>query len=368
MNKKILIVSLGTGSGHIRAAKAIEGSVREKDPSASILNIDFLDYTRPILKSFYTGLYVRIVTLAPGLYRFLYKKVTPGSTKARLIFDRINSAFFKKTVFDFDPDVVICTHFVPANLISFWKRSYGLHAKTFMVITDYEAHALWADKGIDQYFVASESTKDDLVRVGIDSDSIFVSGIPIDEKFSKKYNKAEIRKKIGIDSNFTVSIFSGGFGIGPVGEMVSSIKSKISSINVIVVAGKNVELRKKLDSMVEHNKNIKIFGFVNNVEELMAVSDVIVSKPGGLTVAESLSMGVPLIISEPIPGQEEGNARFLLKNKVALDGGNSTKITEVLERLIKEKDLLKKLRANCVNLAKPLASIVIAKEVLKKTK
>ncbi|HRY60504.1 MAG TPA: glycosyltransferase [Patescibacteria group bacterium] len=374
--KKVLIVSLKAGAGHIKAAEAVEQAIKQKSNKASkqrnnktikqeiiVKNVDLLEYSTILSKKFYTQFYVDVVKYAPKFYDWLYHNIPSSSTDFRLLFDRINANEFKKFIFDFDPDVTVCTHFVAANIINFWREKYGLRTKTLLTVTDYESHSLWIDKDVDIYSVATDSVKKELTKAGIKKDRIFVTGIPIDKKFSKKYDGEKIRKKLEIDKGFTTAIFSGGFGMGPLEGVLRNIQYSIPNIQILVVAGKNIELKEKLEKIAGDNRNIKIFGFVDNIEELMAVSDIIITKPGGLTVSESLAMGNPLIISNPIPGQEEANSKFLLKNKAALRSDDPKGIAKLVKKVMKDKVLLKKLKTNALKIATPNAADDVAKIV-----
>ncbi len=363
--KRVLIVSLRAGAGHIKAAEAIEMGLRKQHPEIKIENIDFLDYADFLSQRFYGEWYLDLVRAVPALYGWLYKNIKPSSTDYRLIFDRINAREFKEKVFDFNPDLIICTHFVPANLLTYWRDKYhGLHAQIYLIVTDFEAHSLWADAKVDRYFVANEQVKKQLLRYKIAQSKIKVTGIPIDEKFLKKFDKKEIRKRLGLEDKFTVAIFSGGFGIGPVAETLKKILKMSEDFQVIIVAGKNAELYHTLTEIVRDGKRkVLLYRFVTNIEELMAISDVIVSKPGGLTVAESLAMNIPLIISSPIPGQEEANARFLIKNRVALRADSAKKVVDTLRKMMKNRKVLEKLKKQIKKIAKPKATADIIKSL-----
>lgn len=361
--KKVLVVSLRAGAGHIKAAEAIENAIKMKRTDLRVQTIDFLDYSNILSKTFYSKWYVDLVKYAPQLYRLIYEKASPTSTIFRLVFDRINAQPFKEYISKFKPDLIICTHFVAANIVNHWRQKYGFDYKVWLTITDYEAHSLWVDRDVDLNFVALPEVAKYLVQNGIDKKKIKVTGIPIDLKFTKKYDKEKILKKFGLSKKFTVSVFSGGFGMGPLEEILRNIQYSIPNIQVLVVAGKNIELKQKLEKMAGDSKNIKIFGFVNNMEEFMAVSDIIISKPGGLTVSESLSMGTPLLMANPIPGQEEANVRFLLKNKAGLRVDEPDRIVKLIKKVLKNKRILIELRKNIRKIAKPKAVLEIIKEV-----
>jgi len=376
--KKILVVSLRAGAGHIKAAEAIEKAIRQrrtgkiKKPFLQVQTIDFLDYSNILSKTFYSKWYIDIVKYAPQLYKLLYEKVSPTSTIFRLVFDRINAQPFKEYIIKYKPDLIICTHFVAANIANHWRKKYGFKYKVWLTITDYEAHSLWVDRDVDLNFVALPEVANYLVKNGIDKKKIKVTGIPIDLKFTKKYNKEKLLKKFGLRNKFTVSVFSGGFGMGPIESILLQILNFKFEINVLVVCGKNEELKQKLEGLVKDEKGIedppiagrvKIFGFVNNMEEFMAASDLIISKPGGLTVSESMAIGTPLLMSNPIPGQEEANVRFLLKNKAGLRADKPEEIVKLIKKVLKKRSILLELKKNLRKISKPRAVLEIIKEI-----
>jgi len=364
---KVLIISLRAGAGHVKAAEALKKAFDKIASKVETKVIDFLDYSTILSKKFYSDLYIDIVNKAPDLYAWLYKRITPTSTTFRLLFDRINAAKFKKYILEYQPDVVIATHFVPANLLTFWRKTYKLKYKVGIVVTDYEAHCLWADKQADFYAVATKEVKKSLIKFGIDAEIIKEIGIPIDLKFLKRYSKNKIYKKFGLKKKFTISIFSGGFGMGPIEKIFENLNNLSEDFQLIVLAGKNKELFSHLKKAAQREtKKILIFGFVDNIEEVMAISDIIITKAGGLTVTECLAMGVPLMISNPISGQEEANSRYLLSHRAALRADKSDEIKSLIKNIIKNKEILRKLRYNIKKIAKPRAALKIAELIKEK--
>ena len=355
--KKVLVVSLRAGAGHVKAAEALAQAIKKNKKDIIVENIDFLDYSNILSKKFYSQLYIDVVKYTPDFYAWLYKNVKPASTSFRLIFDRINAQEFKKKVFDFSPDLIICTHFVAANLLTYWREKNGLKYKVWLVVTDFEAHKLWLDKRVDAYFVAIDLVKKQLVKWGINEKIIHVTGIPINEKFTKNYNKTEIKKKLGLENIFTIAVFSGGFGMGPVEKIIKSILKMTDKFQLIITVGKNKELFGRVKKAAKSSdKKVFIYGFINNMEEMMVAADIIVSKPGGLTVSESMAMGSPLLVSNPIPGQEEANSRYLLEHKAGMRADTPKEITRALGAILKNKEILLKLSSNMKKIAKPEAA------------
>lgn len=355
--KKVLVVSLRAGVGHVKAAEAIERAIKKNKKDIIVENIDFLDYSNILSKKFYSQLYIDVVKYTPDFYAWLYKNVKTASTSFRLIFDRINAQKFKQEVLKFSPDLIICTHFVAANLLTYWREKNNLNYKVWLVVTDFEAHKLWLDKRVDAYFVAVDFVKKQLIKWGINEKAIHVTGIPINEKFTKTYDKEKTRKKLKIKNIFTIDVFSGGFGMGPVEKIIQSILKIKDDFQIMIITGRNKELYKRMNELAKtSDKKILTYGFVDNIEELMTAADIIITKSGGLTVSESMAMGSALLISNPIPGQEEANSRYLLEHKAALRADSPAKITEALKKILNNKDILLKLSSNMKKIAQPVAA------------
>lgn len=359
--KKILIVSLKAGAGHLKAAQAIEVALKEKYPGEEIKNIDLLDYATILSKEFYDEWYLDIVNAVPKFYAWMYERLDPKSTKWRLVSDRMNAHKFQDFVFDFKPEIIFCTHFVPANLLTFWRKKYHQNYKIITTLTDYEAHPLWVDNEFDLYTVATDEVKKQMIEFGADENKIITTGIPVDKKFAQKFNKKEILQKLTLEDKFTVALLAGAFGTGPMVEIFKELISSISDFQIIAVTGKNEDLRGRLTGIAQSSpKKVKILGFINNMEEIMAASDIAISKAGGLTVSESLAIGLSLIITNPFPGQEEANTKFLEKNLAAFSAQTPAEIVGIIENIIKRPELLRQMAENIQKISKPKAAFAIA--------
>lgn len=359
--KKILIVSLKAGAGHLKAAQAIERAIKLKYPNFEVKNIDLLDYASILSQKFYGDWYLDIAKKVPEFYAWLYDQLDSSSTKIRLLSDRMNTQKFQKFTKDFQPDLVICTHFVPANLLTYWREKYKYQFKIVLILTDYEAHKLWVDNNVDMYTVATEYVKKQFIKYGADEKKVHVTGIPIDVKFSKSFDKNNIRTKLGLKNQFTVALFAGAFGVGPLKEVFTKIIEIEKQFQMIAIAGKNKELYNEfLELSKKSNKTIRVFGFVDNMEEIMAVSDIAISKAGGLTVSECLAINLPIIVSHPFPGQEEANTRYLLNNQAAFMAEKTEETIDIIQRILKNPLILEQIKANIKTIFKPNAALEIA--------
>jgi processive 1,2-diacylglycerol beta-glucosyltransferase len=231
---------------------------------------------------------------------------------------RIRFALF---VAAFKPDVVLCTHYAPVEAVAQMNRERaiirGRRPLLVSVVTDFEAHALWMAAGVDLYCVAAEETKARLVARGAVSGDVVASGIPIAAKFSTKVHVVGVRRALGLRDDLpTVLVLSGGFGMGPVGKILAELDKVEREFQSVVVCGRNEDLRRELAAQ-DRRHPTRVLGFAANMHEMMMVADLIITKPGGLTSSEALAVGRPLLIIDPIPGQEAANSDFLLERGAA---------------------------------------------------
>ncbi len=364
---KILVVSTKAGFGHLKAAQAIEEEIISSHRRIEVKNVDLLDYSTFVTKEIYSRLYIDMVHNIPRFYGWLYDNLKSGTKDIRVIFDRINTQKFQNMVFNYDPDIVVCTQFIPANILTFWRQKYKRKYKVAIIMTDYEAHPLWVDNQADLYFVANQDVKSQMIEYGLSPEKINITGIPISNKFSRRLVKKKLRKQLGISGQFTVLVLSGGAGVGPIEEVVDQLCRMSNKINILVVAGKNEDIYDIACEKSNRCKSfLKVYKFVENVEELMFASDLIIGKSGGLVVSESLAVGTPLIIINPIPGQEEANANFLTRNLAAISAQNTSQIKNIVSNIIIREDLLSQLKQNAKKLSKPQAAKDIINIIIKK--
>jgi processive 1,2-diacylglycerol beta-glucosyltransferase len=318
--KKVLIVSVRAGAGHVKVAEALEKMFKIEHPDFEVKNIDLLDHSSALIKYIYGQGYLNMVKAIPELYAYSYKHYESAKNfvKPRLLLDKINFKDLFDVVDEFNPDLIIATHFIPGAI--FAKSQNRQKYKLVVTLTDYEFHPLWLIDDVDLFSVATEEMEDTLIFYGVDEGKIIVSGIPISPQFSEQKNKEELRKKFDLSSQSPVVLISAGsFGITPLENVVDEFKKIKSDFQMMVVCGNNEKLKKQLeDRMANETRLKKVFGFVDFMDELMVASDIMVTKPGGITVSESLAVGLPMIFIEPIPGQEEANADYLLEEGAAV--------------------------------------------------
>jgi len=262
---------------------------------------------------------------------------------------------FEQLVMSEQPEVIVTTHFLPNEVVGRLKRKHGLTTTLITCITDYYPHAFWRNQGIDLYVTPHESLAPRLQKLGVKKDQIYPLGIPIDPIFSVNQDQAQVRKKLGLDLNqFTILIASGGFGIGSFEELLFELDKIEGQLQILVVCGKNQKLEDELKEAVKRlKKNIKVYGYVQNMHELMEASDILISKSGGLTVTEAMAKGLPLIVTNPIPGQESSNCNFVVQNNAGKKADNPQQARSWITELQKNHSGLNTLKSNIKQLGRP---------------
>jgi processive 1,2-diacylglycerol beta-glucosyltransferase len=390
---RILIATLTAGGGHIAAAAAIEEAWRALRPDDTVERLDLTTFFSPLHRKIHADGYVQLVERAPELWGMFFgktdnPKIVRRINRIRRMFPSGSRKKFIRHLKEFNPDVVLCTHFEPLETLGRLKtpedgvpqrpkliEKMGFrrarpsenwqHPFIVSIVTDFEAHALWMDPCVDLYCVAAEETKARLVARGAAAANAVVTGIPIATKFSPKPDARDIRKTYGLRDNQPVLlVLGGGFGMGPVAEILTELDKVPGCFQTLVVTGRNEELRRKLVTQTRKHPT-HVLGFSTNMHELMTVADLIITKPGGLTTSEALALGKPLFILNPIPGQEAANSDFLLER------GAATKVNRVedlpfrIEKLLGSKKLGEMAKAAKV-LGRPQSATAVCKEVLKR--
>jgi processive 1,2-diacylglycerol beta-glucosyltransferase len=368
---RILIATITAGGGHIQAAAALEEAWHGLRPRDVVEKIDLQTFFSPLHRKVYTDCYVKMVAHAPELWGMIFKatdnpKLVRKLAALRRKFPPNSTKKFIRHVTHFKPDVVFCTHYLPVEILGKAREQWAAKPPfAVCVVTDFEAHALWMGEAVDLYCVAAEETRARLIARGATAENIIATGIPISGKFSAKPDDAAVRKRLGLrDDLATLLVLGGGFGMGPLAEILAELDKIDRPFQILVVAGRNEELRRELAAQ-DRRHPTHVLGFVTNMQELMAVSSMIITKPGGLTTSEALAMGKPLFIFNPIPGQEAANSDFLLER------GAAAKVTRVEDLPFRVTQLLgsKKLAVMGVaakTLGRPSAAPHICREVLQR--
>ncbi|PIQ89865.1 MAG: hypothetical protein COV72_00795 [Candidatus Omnitrophica bacterium CG11_big_fil_rev_8_21_14_0_20_42_13] len=367
MAKNILIAYISEVSGHRSAAEAVSKALKLLDPSCNVLGINLFHYTNPHSEKVINKLYNSIIKLMPRIWEYLYDnpKVVARTRKAKDIIHKFNSKKIKKLFDKFQPDVIACTQAFPCGMFADYKKMYNLDVPLIGVMTDFLPHAYWVYDNIDYYTVASDEARRKFIALGISPEKIKLTGIPIDPIFSVQRNKGKIASELGIDLSLpVVLVMGGGQGLGPIKTIIRKLDKMDTGLQVIVVTGTNEKLYKSLRRK-RREKNILVLRYVNNIFDLMSISSVVISKPGGLTMSEALAKKIIPIIISPIPGQEENNTNFLLMNNAAFKAKGTAHICSIIGDLFANHEKYTQIQHNIELIARPNAALDVARLILK---
>lgn len=366
MTKNILIFSVSIGSGHDSAAKALKNKFIDKIPDVNIKIIDTFDYINPTLHKVVVGSYMETLKFNPKVWGYLYRQAEYGDRIVDLgqILNKLLSYKLHQLIDDFKPDAIICTHAFPAGIMSILKAQTDLTVPIIVVLTDYTVHAYWIHDHIDYYIIPAEELKYECMNKGMVSESIRSFGIPIREEFSFNYDKKGLKEKLGLDDRQVVMVMGGGLGLGAVQETVKALLLSAHDLQILAVAGKNVRLYNQLIKIRKKHSNLHVFGYVENIVEHMSVADLIVTKPGGLTTAEVLAKKLPMVIVDPLPGQEHRNKDFLLNWGLAVKVNGRSSVSALINHLLENNLRMKHMKEMADYFSKPDAADRIADFVL----
>jgi processive 1,2-diacylglycerol beta-glucosyltransferase len=375
--KRILILSASAGNGHVIAAHALEKAFKGMPEVAEVRSIDALKYTNRLFQNFYSKLYTQLVAKAPTFLGWWYKTSDePWKTdKMRLMLDRLNTAPLIKLITAFDADITVCTHFLPAELISYLIAEKKLQARLSIVVTDLDFHAMWLSRAFHRYFVALEETKVHLMKLGLPGDRISVSGIPIDTTFRSHSTEEQraIRIGLGLDPALPVLLVSAGaLGASPAEIILEELFDLKVPVQIVLLSGKNMILKQELEELgaqvPSSTIHVKVVGYTTEVSRYMAAATLLIGKPGGLTISEAMACGLPMVIISPIPGQEERNSDQLLEKGMAIKCNDFTTLSYKVEMLLEDPVRLESMRAKALSLAHPDAALVIARTLIEETR
>ena len=321
---KILIFYGSYGGGHLSAARNIRDYIENNYTDYEIKLVDCIEYINKILNKVTTKAYTDFSRNARWIWKQLYYGSEKGGlSKISNSINRVMAIKLNKLLQEFNPNLIISTHPFSSQMCAILKKKQKINCKLATVMTDYAPHSQWliAHEFVDYYFVAHEGMKEDLIERGVDFKKIFATGIPLSNRFLLSYDKSKILAEYNLSPNKkTILFFAGGefgFGKDKTFNMLKSIIDNFPYLQVIAIAGRNIKIKERFDELVSATNSgdsVKILSYTNQVPELMSVADLVITKPGGLTTTESLASGLPLIVIDPLPGQEEENAKFVEKN------------------------------------------------------
>lgn len=366
---RILFLTASIGTGHNKAIESVANALNiiskernKEDVEYKI--VDVYNYINVALGKFVSRSYERIVNIMPNVYGYFYA-LGEDSTTLKEFLHHIGVSKVKKLIEDYDPDIIVSSHESPSGMVANLKQEYGLKKELVGIVTDFRAHPFWVYKEIDKYMVPNQFTKSYLIKEGISPEKIYITGIPVDLRFAESYDKSELRQKFNLDPDrFTILLMGSWLDIG-IDTLFEFLNETSLSIQVIAVSGKNKNLQEKLEKIKDKAKiPVTVFGFINNVYEVMHSSDIIITKPGGLISSETLAAGLPMIIVNPIPGQEEFNALYLTTEGAAIRVNRLAEVPTVIELLLNSPERISEMALNAKRIGRPRASFEIAEILL----
>lgn len=347
----ILILSASTGGGHMKAAETLKEYIESNDKDAKVKLVDTLEYINPLINKIISNGYVFLVRNMNYLYRIFYNDTDRKSlislfvTKTLMILSKRITPLIK----NFNTEVIVTVHPFSTEIISILKESSVIQIPHICLMTDYAAHNTWIKKNVDSYCVACEDMVSEMVIRGVRPDIIHPFGIPVAKEFFQqaKEDKQAFRKDLQLDSVKTILIMAGSFGVNNIEEIYNSLLTIKEEFQIIIITGNNKGLYDRIRSIKQVTKKTKVVKYTKEVAKYMNLADVLITKPGGLTISEALASKLPMIIFDAIPGQEESNAKFLIRHGMAVSIGKGRDCNIVVEELLKDKVKLNKLEENC---------------------
>lgn len=374
--KRILFLSVSAGAGHARAAEALRATAVTAFPPVETLHLDVMEYVPAAFRKLYTDFYIKLVHRHPQLWRMLYHATStadPASPtqKLRRAIERLGTRALRGAIDDFAPDAIVCTHFLPAEILMHEIRRERLAAPVWVQVTDFDLHGMWVIPRMAGYFAASEEVAFRMRAAGIPAERVHVTGIPVMPAFAESPDREACARHFGLDpARRTILLMGGGGGLGGLDEVAASLlqlgpEGARHDFQLIVLAGRNQEALTRLRAMTaEHAGRLFPFGFTDEVQRLMACSDLVITKPGGLTTSECLAMGVPMLLNAPIPGQEESNADYLLEQGAALKAIDTVSLEYRVGMLLAEPQRLQRMRAAAAALGRSQAAQCVLRTVM----
>ncbi len=337
----ILILYASAGNGHRRAAQGLYEAFIASGRS-DVVMMDILDFTPMWFKQVYSSGYMRVINKAKWLWRFLFDLTNRPSHSIFVdswhgLLNIMAAKSLGEYIKQANIDLVVTTHFMANDVVTYYRKKFSCKCRLVCVVTDYVVHRFWYSKGVDKYFVGCEDAKQQLVGMGILGEKISVTGIPVPASFLKSMPRAQLLERFGLEDKFTVLMLANAVRKEII---IDAVKVLMRDTQIVVGCGKNVALRREIEAFQDISNNLKTFGMIENMEYMMSLADVLVTKPGGLVVSEAIMKALPMILVDPIPGQEEGNRDFLVKRGVALYADSSVDLIRNILKLKRDSEAL----------------------------
>ena len=368
--RRLLLLSVSAGAGHVRAAEALRVAATEMG-GVEALHLDVMDHVSPAFRALYTDLYLKLVEHSPATWSLLYRimdRTPPNAPVARLrrAIERLNTHDLRRVIARFAPDTVVCTHFLPAELLMRERSRGRLDCPVHVVVTDFDLHGMWVVPDMAGWFAASDEVAFRMRARGLDPARIHVTGIPIMPAFAQTQDRAACAAEFGLDPvRRSILLMGGGAGLGGLDEVAARLLGIDADFQLVALAGRNARALERLRALARaYPGRLVVQGFTDRVERLMAACDLVITKPGGLTTSECLALGRPMIVHAPIPGQEERNCDYLLEQGAALKAVDAVALDWRVRALLAQPQHLARLAERARALGHPHAARDVLAHVL----
>jgi len=369
--QRVLILSVSAGAGHVRAAEALQAWSLRQFSHVHATHVDVMQLASGVFRRVYANAYINLVDRHPWLWGMLYRMTEKARSdafmhKLRRPIERWSIRALTAHIAEFAPTAIICTHFLPAEILAHAIQHNKLKVPVWIQVTDFDLHKMWVLAHISGYFAGNDEVAFRMRNAGIRDIDVHTTGIPIMPAFSQAFNRDECARKIGIDPDrMTLLLMGGGAGVGKLERIAEKLLRMNTDFQLIALAGRNAATLAALRRMAAaHPTRLFPHAYTHEIEALMACADLAITKPGGLTSSECLAMALPMILHSPIPGQEERNADYLVEQGVAMKAIDACGLAYRVRELLAAPDRLMAMRERARNLARPDAARRVLRIVL----
>ncbi len=340
-------------------------ALRERDPDVRTSVVDSYEYAALAMSRMVSEGYLQMVKTIPQMYGYMYRRAERATEVGpfRLWAHQFTAGNLRELLQSERPDVVVCTHAFPCGAMVEYKRAYADAPPVVGVVTDFAVHAFWIHPEVDAYAVATDAMRDIMVARGVSPERIAVTGIPVDPRFgATAESRKALRERLDLPADRKIVLMmGGGLGMGPIVKMMDALSGSREPVCAVVIAGRNAKLRTRVLAAAHGlDYPVRVLPFVDNVHEYMHAADVLLTKPGGLTTAEALVAGVPMVLFKPLPGQEERNVRYLTEHRAAVRAKTPAELERSVRDLIENPAKTERMEAAIREIARPNAAAEIA--------
>ena len=371
MGRRVLILAAGVGSGHNQAASAVEAALATLKTGDEVRRLDILETTNEVFNRLYDDAYFALVSEAPWLVGWGYDQADAPFKLRSIVtwLEQLNTIPFLREVRDYDPDLVICTHFLPARLVSIMLARRQLRAALTVVTTDYDFQGLWLTSPFSHLFAARDESREYLTTIGLPTDRVSACGIPVRQGLGDPVDREAVLQRFDLRPDLPVVLISAGAAGGAyTTQIVAQTLRMTSPFQAVVVCGRNAELKTSVEAQVAGRpESYRVLGYTTEMADLMRISSLFVGKPGGLSSSECMAVGLPMVIINPIPGQEVRNSDYLLEEGAAVRCNYATTVGHKIDQLLADPERLAHLAANARRVGRPNAGRDVARTSLAET-